>query len=790
MLNRKLCRDLWQSKGILLAVMAIIAVGVGSMVGMTGTAIDLISAKNSYYSTCRMADFWVTLKKAPSADIENLLSIRGVSEIQTRIEYPVTVNMPEIPEPISGLAISLPDRPSSQINNILLRSGTYFTQENRDEVIVSEKFAAAHKIVSASFIKLVLNGQEKNLFVVGIAISPEYIYLTQPGNAMPAPGKYGIFWIKRSFAEDILDFHGACNSVAGLLDHGYRLTPDLPLDEIRHALAPYGVFNCESLSEQSSNLTLGTEISGIKQQATVFPLVFLGVAAMVLNVIMLRMTEQDRVVIGTLKAIGVSTSAVMLHYIKFGAIVGLLGGITGCLLGTWINNAMIGMYHGLYTFPHLESHCYPSLMILGIVAAMLCAVLGALRGTKRIIRLNPAEAMHPPAPPGMGKIIIEEWSWLWKKLDFRWQIVMRSLFRNPGRTAVAVCASAMGAAILVMALGMNNSIMFMVKFQFEKVLRGDYTLTFRSELDGGALLDIKRIPGVALAEPQMDIPCDFISGSHRRKGVITGLVQNAKLTVPCCIDGNPVKVPETGLLMTRRLAEELNLRIGDMLTIVPVKGLRKPQNIPVRGLVDSSFGIAVYANYDYLNQLVYEENAVSAIQLKGRFNRDEWLNLASEAKKWPLLSSLESMAAQKRQINEKLVKSLQGMSFAMVLFAGVIFFGAILNSVLISLAEKKREIATFRVLGYYPLEVGSIFWRETVSTNLIGVLAGMPLGYFLLYGMSLGFRNEVYAMYCVVDPSTWILTVFLAFAFTFSAHLIVQNLINKMNWSEALQMKE
>lgn len=789
-LNRKLRRDLWRVKGMLLAVTAIIAVGTGSMIGMMGTVFDLDAAKTSYYSRGRMADFWVSLKKAPESEAAGLIDIDGVSAVRTRIEFPVIVDMPEVEEPVSGLAISLPDERETVINNVIMRGGGYFTESKRKEVIVSEKFAAARGIAPGTFIDLVLNGQKKKMFVVGIGISPEFVYLTQPGNFAPAPGKYGIFWIKRSFAEDVFGFHGACNSVVGLLDPEIRRTPNAALDGMKKRLSSYGVFTCQALKEQSSNLTLATEMSGVTQQAVIFPLVFLSVAAMVLNVIMIRMTEQERVVIGTLKALGVSTIEVFSHYLKFGGAVGLLGGAAGCALGWMIEKSMTGMYGGLFTFPSLDCHFYPELMLIGMAISLGCAMLGALRGARRIVELNPAEAMHPPPPPSMGKIILERWSWLWRKLDFRWQIVMRSLFRNKGRSVVGLVAAAMGAAMLVMALGMNNSIIYMVEFQFDKVLRGDYFVSFRDELDGDALLDVKRMDGVSLAEPQIDVACHFTNGNHVKKGVVTGLVKGSELTVPCGKNGQPVRVPETGLLMTRRLAEELDLKVGDMVTMTPVKGLRQPKRMPINGLVDSSFGLAVYADYDYLNRLIDEMDAISAIRLRARFTPAEKRGFAAQAKKWPKLSSFESVAAQKKQINKKMVKTMRGISLVMVFFAGVIFFGSILNAALISLAEKKREIASFRVLGYYPGEVGAIFWRETATINLTGAILGLPLGYAMLYATSLQFRNEIYAMYCVVYPSTWIWSIGLAATFTFSAHMIVQHLIKNMNWSEALQMKE
>jgi putative ABC transport system permease protein len=126
----------------------------------------------------------------------------------------------------------------------------------------------------------------------------------------------------------------------------------------------------------------------------------------------------------------------------------------------------------------------------------------------------------------------------------------------------------------------------------------------------------------------------------------------------------------------------------------------------------------------------------------------------------------------------------------MIIFAGVIFFGSILNSALVSLAERQREIATFRVLGYQPLEVGEIFLRETMLVNMVGALLGLPLGYYMLWGMCLQFQNDMYSVPSVIYPMSWIYTLIWAFVFVLGAYFIIQRSINRMDWSEALKMKE
>ncbi len=196
-LDNKFRRDLAISKGMLAAIIAIIAVGTGCFVGMLSTFNNLEKARSSYYSQCRMADFWIDLKKAPLSEVKLLLEQEGISEIRDRISFPVIVDLAEVDRPISGHLLTLPAHPEPIINNIVVERGSYFSEKRRDEVIISEKFARARNIEMGSYIYLVLNGQRKKLFVVGTAMSSEYMYLTPPGSIASNPSEYGLFYVKR-----------------------------------------------------------------------------------------------------------------------------------------------------------------------------------------------------------------------------------------------------------------------------------------------------------------------------------------------------------------------------------------------------------------------------------------------------------------------------------------------------------------------------------------------------------------------------------------------------------------
>ena len=789
-LNRKLRRDLWQTKGMLVAVILIVALGVGCLVGMMGTSLNLQLARDAYYGQCRMADFWVDLKKMPVTELDVLDDLKGISEMRARIAFQVIVDLEGVEEPLSGTLLTLPAEPSPVINNILIQSGTYFTSRRQDEVIVSEAFARARGIRDGDTIHLIMNGQRKALFVVGTAMSSEFVYMMPPGSITPEPSRFGVFYVKRGFGEDALGFHGACNSLVGRLSRKARQDTQPLFDDLRHRLKPYGLFAITPLRLQASNLYLSGELTGLATISFFIPTIFLLVAIFVLNVLMSRLAQQQRTIVGTLKALGYGNRKIFFHFIQFGLFVGVGGALLGCLLGYWIADSLTIQYRMFFAFPQLDNRFYPGLNLVALVIALVFGVIGTLKGIQTVLHLSPAEAMRPPAPPGGGAVFLEAWTGIWQRLEFRWQIVLRNLIRNKGRTLTGIFSAAMGAALVLITFGTLDSMQYMLDFRFDRVDHADHALTLRNDRGGGALYEAGELPGIQAAEPILNVPCHFQNGNHRKKGMIQGLVRGARLTEPSSVSGARVAVPETGLLMARRLGKELGLSPGDRVRVTPTQGQQQPVDLPVAGFIDSLFGLCVYADYDYLNRQISEAGAVSALQLKGLPTPVEMRRFLRRIKSWPDLADYAETSFQKQVMQNAFVNQMGQMVYPLILFGAVIFFGAILNGSLISIIERAREIATFRVLGYQPGEISAIFLRENMIQYGIGALLGLPLGWWLLWAINSQYTNDMYSVPTIVAPVSWVKTVVLSFGFILAAHVFVKSDIKRLHWQDALSMKE
>ncbi len=441
--------------------------------------------------------------------------------------FQVTADLENAIKPIAGQVLSLPDQPAPVINNILLRSGTYFSEERKEEVIINDAFARAHGLKPGDSLHLLLNNRRQKLTIAGTAISAEYVYIVSPGSFIPDPETYGVFYLKQSFAEEVFDFEGASNQIVGLLSPDVGERPDRLLDEIERRLDAYGVFSTTPRRDQPSHLFLMSEIDGLRVQATIVPGIFLGVAALIINVLMMRIADHQRTIVGTLKALGYSNRQLIAHFIKFGLAIGSLGGLLGVTGGYVIAGALTRLYVQFYEFPRLINQPYWAIVASGLAISIFFSAAGTLRGIRMILKLAPAEAMRPKPPAKGHRTLVERIRPLWTHLDFRWQMVLRGVFRQRMRTLVGVLASAAGASLLLVTFHLHDAVHEMIEFQFDKVLLSDFDLSFKDERDIGALYEAQRLPGVDFVEPQFSVGCTFRHGRYEKQGGITGLVPHS-----------------------------------------------------------------------------------------------------------------------------------------------------------------------------------------------------------------------------------------------------------------------
>ncbi|UCE60314.1 MAG: FtsX-like permease family protein [Phycisphaerales bacterium] len=789
-LTRKLWREIFNSAGVLATVVVIIMVGTSSFICVKSAQRILETSQEAYYRDYRFADFWVNVKKAPLSAVKRVADLPGVAAVESRVVFDVILDLPHVVEPITGRLISAPTRGFDEtINGISLVRGSGFSDDRNEEVILGEGFAQEHDLHPGDRINLILNRKRESFIIAGTALSPEYVYMVRgEGDFTPDAEHFGILYVKEAYARKALDFDGACNEIVGRLVPGAQADVDLLLDRIDRMLQPFGVLSTTPRSRQASHRFLSDEIRGLGITATVMPTIFLAVAALVLNILMTRLAERQRTTMGTLKALGYSNRQVITHFLGFGVVVGIVGGLTGIGLGISMSYGLISLYADFFKFPQFLFTTYADLWIVGMIISVVFSVAGTIKGTLAVLRLTPAEAMRPKPPARGGAVFLEKYPALWRSMGFRSHIALRSLLRNPTRTLSGILSTALAGSIILSTLMMYDSMWYLVDFQFEHVLRSDATIGMRDERSRLALYETQRLPGVDYAEPTLGVVCDIRNGRNARRLAVLALEENHRLTNPCQRDLSPIAIPPQGLVLASKLANILDADVGDRLELTPVRGRRRTVQVPVASIVEGFLGLDCYADLTYLSRMVGEAAAVNSVQLSVNPVRAD--ALFRTVKTLPNAQGFSVRANTKGNIESTFIETM-GISLGMmVIFAGVIAFGSMINLSLIEITDRQRDIATFRVLGYHPSQVAAIFFRQNMIVFTLGLILSFPLGYGMVVGMAQAYDTELFRMPVVVNLPVIVWTGLLAFGFVLLAQWVVYRQIAKLDWLEAVQAKE
>ena len=552
---------------------------------------------------------FASLKRAPLRLRNRIAQIPGVADLETRVVTHVNLDVAGLAEPATGRIISVPARRRAMLNDIFLRQGRYVDAGRPGEVVVAESFALAHDLGPGDTVTAVINGRRQRLEIVGTALSPEYVYNIRPGELIPDDSRFGIFWMERRQLATAFYMEGGFNDVAlGLMPGASSPEVIARLDRL---LDPYGGLGAVPRELQISHWTLNNELLQLQTFGFIMPLIFLGVAAFLLNVVLTRIVAVQREQIAALKALGYTNREIGAHYVKWGLLVGLGGVLIGTVAGAWLGSGLTSLYNQYFRFPTLRYQLIGSTVAVGAVVSLSAAALGAIAAVRRAVRLPPAEAMRP-APPGTYRE-----SWVERVGLRRWlsppaRMVLRNLQRQPTRALLSIVGIAFAAAILVVGTFFIDAMNELIGNTFWVVQRQDATLTFVEPVSAGAIHEVERLPGVVMVEPIRVVPARLRVGRRTRQTAITGLPARAELQRVVSKESlRSIELPPDGLVMSALLGEVLHVAPGDSITVEVLEGRRPVRDVRVAALVDEYLGTSTYMEIDALRRMMREGGTLS-----------------------------------------------------------------------------------------------------------------------------------------------------------------------------------
>lgn len=783
-LDAKMLRDLRRIWAQTLAIALVLGCGIMVMVGAQGTLRTLEGTQAAYYERHRFADVFASMTRAPASIIHEVARIDGVAQVEGRIVLSAVLDIDGLDEPAAARILSLPPD-GAALNLPLLRRGRMPHPDRADEVAINEAFGEENGLVPGSHFRGVLNGQMRTLQVTGWVLSPEFIYTIAPGGIMPDNRRFGLIWMNEAAAAAVQDMGGAINDISLRLARG--ADQRAVTDRLDTVLDPYGGTGAYGRDRQMSHAFLDGEMQQLGVMSTYMPPIFLIVAAFLVNMVLGRLIAMERAQIGLLKAVGYGTGEIAWHYLKLALLIGVLGILAGWGFGWWIGEAMISLYGDFFKFPFILRDPGWGALLLSAVLGLATVVFGGVRAVWASVRLSPAEAMSPPAPPSFSRGAVDRVLGA-MRLQQTTMMIFRSIIRWPGRAAITLFGVSASVGVLVMSYFMFDAVNLIVENVFERGNRQQVTLALTGAAPEHAVLDALTLPGVRHAEGAFAMPVRLVHGHRDRLTALSAHFAGNDLVRLIDDSGAVVGLPADGVVLPDMLARALQISAGEVLRIEMLAPPREVLELPVAAVIQQGMGQEVHIAAPALFAAMRVAPQVNQIHLL--VEGDEMAALNAQIKVTPAVAGLSDWTEVRRQFDATLSENLLTMVSIYTVIGVLIAIGVVYNAARIQLSERSYELASLRVLGFTRGEVAFVLVGEMMLLTLVAIPIGWVLGYWLAVGLVGAMSTDMIQIPFVVSRRTYALAALAVFAASLASVLMVRRRLDKVDLAMALKARD
>ncbi|WP_299832170.1 ABC transporter permease [uncultured Roseobacter sp.] len=784
-IDKKLLRDfrrLWMQA---IAIALVLACGVAILLTSVGMYSALSETRTAYYERNRFADVFVHTTRAPESLLPEIARIDGVLNVEARISGDAILDIPGRVKTAVGRVLSYPEDREPVLNVPLLVQGRFPNPMVTDEIVVNAPFAEANGFEPGDSFSANLRGQKRELTIVGTVLSPEFVYTIGPGALMPDNTSFGIIWMSERAAAAAFDMTGAFNDVAIAVAAGLPTAP--VIDAVDDLLEPYGGFGAYDRTTQQSDAFLDAEISQLKGMAAILPPIFFGIAGFLVSMVLSRIIALERSEIGLLKAIGYSNTEVCLHYLMLAGLIALAGVLLGWVAGTVLARSMANQYAQFFNFPFVIFRVSYWVYAAAGLAGLATTSLGAAHSALQAARLAPAIAMQPPAPPRFKRSFIDE---MMARLRLTQPTIMilRSLLRWPLRSFLTSLGLALAVASVIASLFINDALDEIVDLAFFQTNRQDAMLIFSDDVLETALEDVRNLPGVLQAESQQFHTAILHKGHLSKRVAVEARRPDTDLSRVMDASGRLMTAPPGGILLSQRLADQLDVQAGDTIEAEFLSGRRETFDLVVTGLVEQHFGLGAYMDLAFLNTLFRQAPQLTTANVT--LDEHQTVALHKAIKELPELSGLIEMTENRQSFQDTIDQNVTVMNTIYIVIAVLITVGVTYNAARIQLSERARELASLRILGFDRGEVSYILVGEMMLIALIAQPFGWLIGAWIARTMTNAFTSDVYAIPLVLQPATFASASLVVLTAALVSVMIVRRRLDRLDLVAVMKTRE
>lgn len=755
MLLRKLVRTAWNYRSQFLSMIIMIVIGIGVFLGFNIEWHSIESDTSAFFEDTKYADYRIYSENGFTEDeIEAIQEIEGVKAATRYLAVNVTLKD-------TKKTVSLNVSEDYNVSTMLVTSGAEY-EENKEGIWLSDRFAEENEIELGDKLTLVYQGIEVREEVVGLCKSGENMICVADSNQlMPDYEIHGFAYISPETLE---------NSLGTVFYPQINIISDMEKEDLEEA-----VREAVGKTLQVTDKELHTAYAGAKSEAeegktmgSVLPVLFLAIAVLTMVTTMHRIAANEKVQIGTLKALGFRDSRILLHYTSYGFFIGIIGCLLGIAMGYGVAafimnpNGMMGTYFDLLEWKlTMPAFCIP-IIVLTIVFLTLISFLS----TKKMLLGTAADALRPYTPKPMKKSSFEKWR-VWKKLPFSVKWNLRDMMRHKARSAMTLLGIFGCLILIVGGLGMKDTMDCFLDLM-------DDTCNYTTKVNTTETGNNKEILKL----------CDELEGdwqssvgiSYDGDPVALDIyhVDNGKIRF-LNKENDMFELGDQGVYLCLRLQD--TAQIGDTIEIAPY-GSEEIYQVKVAGYFRSLVSESIAMSADYADQLGMDYH-ISSIYTDIDAGEIEGSNtIAGKQEKETLMDSYDTF-----------LEIMNLMVFVLIVAAAILGIIVLYNLGVMSYVERYRELATLKVLGFRDKAIGKLLISQNIWLTLLGVLIGLPGGYVVLYVLITALASE-YELSIAIKPFTYVISALLTFGVSWLVGVMVARKNKTINMVEALKDAE
>lgn len=762
-----------------LSILVIVLLGVGFFAGIKAVAPDMKNTLDDYYDKTNMYDIYLTSNYGVKNEIVDKLEKKY--NIETGYSFDAITTKKE---DYATKIISY--NKENKINKPKLIKG--HLPEKDDEVVVDNNFKDKIKIGDKITIASNLVNK-KEVIVTGYVESPLYISTERESTTLLSGTiDYYLYINEKNIISPVkTTAYIKLDTKDSRFSKKYEKLVKKEKKEIRKILKEektlkekYYVLGIDS---NAGFYQYEQDTERIDNVAKVFPLVFFIVAVLVCLTTMTRMVEEERGQIGTLKSLGYNNKTIMLKYILYASLATIIGSLIGVMIGYKILPELcFEMYKNMYRIGNIKLSYYSSLTFQGMIIALLCTLGATIYTCSKTLKESPANLLRPVSPPSGKRVLLEKIPSIWKHLSFSQKVTLRNVFRYKKRFLMTIIGIAGCTGLILAGFGLKDCIVKMVPQQYENIFNYQAKINLNNNKNEETLTKIKENKNI---KEILEVQEETIKINNKSTN------QSVTLVIPKTTPKNFIK------LQDRKTKESYNLKDGVVITekLAKLLDLKKDDIIEFTGADTYKEKISQITenylfHYIYLPNNLYQRKDYNTILIKtNSMTEKEEKILANELKKIPGVSSITFTSAT-RHVFDDTMDNFAYVSLILIISAGTLAFVVLYNLSSVNISERRRELATIKVLGFYDKEVYQYINRENTILTIIGILLGLGIGNILTMYIIKTCEIDMLMFNPVINWSSYLYAILITVIFAISVNIIIYFSLKKIDMIESLKSVE